>query len=302
MRAQVRDLLLIALVLLFSYAYVLPRWADWSQNSRLDLVRALSEQHSVIIDDYVANTGDYAFYNGHSYLDKAPGPAFLALPAALLLRPILDQPLISRQIERVARAGTFGATLNPNGSGVNADKVRAFVLQVVLTLLTVALPTALGALALYSLLRRMQLAQDLAAVLTLAYGLATTIAPYGSNFYSHALVASLLVGAWALVTQPFTPPRAALIGLFCGWVVISEYPAALPALVIGLAAIWLWRKPWALVWMALGALPPLLLLAIYDWRAFGTPLPVGYEHSALWQQQHQTGFLSMTYPHPEALL
>jgi hypothetical protein len=136
---------------------------------------------------------------------------------------------------------------------------------------------------------------------TLAYGLATPLAAYGGNFYSHALVASLLIGAWAATDLEYAPARAVLAGLLLGWAVISEYPAALPAAIIGLAAAWRWRRPNTLLWLAVGGLPPALLLAIYDWRAFGTPLPIGYEHSALWQQQHQTGFLSITYPHAAAL-
>jgi hypothetical protein len=296
-----RHLLLIAVVLLLSYLYVLPRWADWSQNSRLDLVRALSEQGSVIIDDYVANTGDYALFEGHAYSDKAPGPAFLALPAALLLQPALDLPIVQQSLGRLAGSSALGATLNPSGSGVNNDKIRAFAVLVASTALAVALPTALGALALIVLLRRMGLSDAPAALIILAYGLGTLVAVYGGNFYSHALVASLLVGALAVAAQAYAFPRALLIGLLLGWAVISEYPAALPAAAIGLAAVWAWRRPGALLWMVLGGLPPLLLLAAYDLRAFGTPLPVGYEHSALWQGQHQTGFLSITYPRAEAL-
>jgi hypothetical protein len=296
-----RHTYLIAALLLLSYLYVLPRWADWSQNSRLDLVRALSEQGSVIIDDYVANTGDYAVFEGHAYSDKAPGPAFLALPAALLVQPALDLPSVQQSLGRLAGGGALGATLNPNGSGVNDDKVRAFAVLVAAAASAAALPAVLGALALAALLRRVGVAEAPATMVTLAYGLGTLIAAYGGNFYSHALVASLLVGAWAVTAQTYSIKRALLIGLLLGWAVISEYPAALPAAAIGLVAAWVWRRPGALAWMTLGGLPPLLLLAIYDLCAFGTPLPVGYEHSALWQGQHQTGFLSITYPHPAAL-
>jgi hypothetical protein len=296
-----RHFLLIGAVLLLSYLYVLPRWADWSQNSRLDLVRALSEQGGVIIDDYVANTGDYALFEGHTYSDKAPGPAFLALPAALLMRPALDLPPVQQSLGRLAGGGALSATLNPTGSGVNADKVRAFAVLAASTALAAALPAVLGALALAALLRRMGVAETPAMIVTLAYGLGTLIAAYAGNFYSHALVASLLVGALAVAALAYSFPRALLIGLLLGWAVISEYPAALPAAAIGLAAAWAWRRPGALAWMALGGLPPLLLLAAYDLRAFGTPLPVGYEHSALWQGQHQTGFMSITYPRPAAL-
>jgi hypothetical protein len=298
---RTRSLILIAIILLTSYSYVLPRWADWSENSRLNLVRALSEQHDVVIDDYVGNTGDYALYQGHAYSDKAPGPAFLALPAALAVQPMLDLPASQRQLERLAGSGKLSATLNPEGSGINTDKLRSFVLLVAITLFASALPTALGALALYALLRRHAAGSAPAMLVTLAYGLATPLAAYGGNFYSHALVASLLIGAWAITDLEYAPARVALVGLLLGWAVISEYPAALPAAIISLAAAWRWRQPSALFWLTLGALPPALLMAIYDWRAFGTPLPIGYEHSALWQQQHQTGFLSITYPHTAAL-
>src|SRR3954467_15741814 len=113
---RMRSLLVLGALLLACYGYVLPRWADWSQNSRLDLVRALSEQHDVVIDDYVGNTGDYALFQGHTYSDKAPGPAFLALPVALAMQPMLDLPVSQRQLERLADSGKLSTTLNPTGT------------------------------------------------------------------------------------------------------------------------------------------------------------------------------------------
>ena len=43
--------LILFLFLLFSYAYILPRWADWSQNSRLDLTLAIVDSGKLSIDD-----------------------------------------------------------------------------------------------------------------------------------------------------------------------------------------------------------------------------------------------------------
>lgn len=43
---------LVFLLLLVSYAYFLPRWADWSQTSRLDLTLAIVDQGTLKIDDY----------------------------------------------------------------------------------------------------------------------------------------------------------------------------------------------------------------------------------------------------------
>ncbi len=326
-----RDPLLIFFALLLAYCYVLPRWADWSQNSRINLVRALVEQNTVQIDAYVANTGDYALYNGHAYTDKAPGPALLGLPIYAAALPLIDQPAVAGRLERLAGGGAMAGTLNPSGTGLNTDKIRHFVAQVLLTAATVALPAAgLGAL-LYCALARLGFSRGLRLLATLGYGLATPAAIYAGNFYSHQLVAALLFGAFFLLTreelseqggaanrakdqlsidpatqnpkpktQNLTFAPALLAGLLCGFAVISEYPSALVAAGLGLYA--LLRLPWrASALMVLGGLLPIALMGIYDLRAFGTVLPVGYGHSALWQDQHHTGFLSITYPRPEAL-
>ncbi len=292
---------MIVVALLFCYVYTLPRWADWSQNSRLDLLMALSIEQSVRIDTYAANTGDYALYNGHKYSDKAPGPVFLALPAALLLQPIFDLPFSQQVLERLANGAALGATLNPDGTGLASEKLRFFILQVALTGLTIALPSALAALALIALLKRFVSDSRLVMLLTFAYSLGTMLAVYSGNFYSHALVAALLLGAWALSMESYHPSRAVLLGLLLGWAAISEYPVVLPGLLIGLAALWNWRSFSALVWLTISGLLPIVLLVVYDLRAFGTPWPVGYQYSELWQDQHHTGFMSLTYPHPEGL-
>ena len=59
-----RQEFILFLILLASYTYFFPRWADWNQNSRLDLVLAIVAQHSVTIDTYYQNTGDYAYFEG----------------------------------------------------------------------------------------------------------------------------------------------------------------------------------------------------------------------------------------------
>src|SRR5947209_9495675 len=59
------------------FAYFMPQWADWNIDSRLDLVHALVDGHTVSIDKYHFNTWDKAFYKGHFYSDKAPGTALL---------------------------------------------------------------------------------------------------------------------------------------------------------------------------------------------------------------------------------
>ena len=60
-----RRFALLFLGFLFCYAYFFPRWAEWNQNSRMDLTLAIVEQGRFAIDDYYENTGDYAVYGDH---------------------------------------------------------------------------------------------------------------------------------------------------------------------------------------------------------------------------------------------
>src|SRR5690349_9935813 len=74
-----RHLVRVFLVSFLIYAYFMPRWADWNIDSRLDLVHAVVDDHSLQIDRYHWNTWDKAVYKGHYYSDKAPGTAFLGV-------------------------------------------------------------------------------------------------------------------------------------------------------------------------------------------------------------------------------
>ncbi len=53
-----REYACVFLLLGACYAYFFPRWADWNQNSRLDLIMSLVEERSFAIEQYVANTGE----------------------------------------------------------------------------------------------------------------------------------------------------------------------------------------------------------------------------------------------------
>ncbi|MFQ3661971.1 MAG: hypothetical protein SNJ69_06210 [Chloroflexaceae bacterium] len=301
-----RRSLLIFILLFTCYSYVLPRWSDWNQNSRLNLVLALVDDGTVSIDRYVANTGDYAIYRGRAYTDKPPGLSFLALPVYMALSPALSIPPVRERLEAIGSGAAFQSTLREDGSGLQADKVRFALVQYALTLVVVATAAAALGVVFYLALARLGVAPSLAALGALAYGLGTSAAPYAGNFYSHQVAAALLFGAffvaWPRNDEEGRPAyvRGLLCGLLLGWAVISEFPVALPATLIGLYALarrgWRWVGP-----LAIGGAVPVALLITYDLVAFGTPLPIGYAHSALWQEQHHTGFMSITTPHAEAL-
>src|SRR5581483_3341008 len=60
----------------------------WNQNTRYALVRAITNEHTFVIDPYHLSTGDKAFDHGHYYADKAPGLSLSAVPVVAVARPL----------------------------------------------------------------------------------------------------------------------------------------------------------------------------------------------------------------------
>ncbi len=296
----------VFVILLACYAYFPPRWADWNQNSRFDLVVALVENGTLQIDRYVENTGDYAVWEGHFYSDKAPGVSMLGVPVYAAFRRVVAEPLLASATASATVNPALGATLRRDGSGLASDKVRFFAGLVATTFVTVALPSAALGVVFFWAAGALGMGVRARFWATLLYGLATSAFPYANAFVGHQTAAALLFGAFALLFAVRTGragrqwlPAA---GLMLGYAVVTEYPAALIAGVLGLYALWV-CPPRLETFQRLvaGALPALAILVVHDVAAFGTPLPIGYFHSALWTDVHQTGFLSITYPRPDAL-
>lgn len=309
MRRRERWMQILLFALLFiTYIYVLPRWAEWSQNSRLNLTFAIVDEGRLSIDTYYKNSGDYALFNGRHYTDKAPGPSFLAVPVYAAVRPILHLPVVQGMIERVSRSPAFANTLNQDGSGLLTDKIYYFIVLYISTVVVVCLPAALLGVLVYRFVRRMGASMGWALAVALIYGLATPAFTYSGAFFSHQIVAFLLFGAFYLGTRVSKGEKSnawlLLAGLMLGLSLISEYPTALIVFGVGLYILHhLWRAKqlnWAIPFMA-AAVPPVLLLAAYNFSIFGTPLPVGYAYSENYTAIHSQGLISLTYPHIDAL-
>jgi hypothetical protein len=294
-------------IVLFAYGYVFPRWADWNQNSRFDLTRALVEHRTVAIDRYAANTGDYATVRGRIVSDKAPGLSLLAVLPYVLYRLVTHVPPVQHLVERVAHRGAFADTLNPNGTGVSDDKADEAVALMWVTFVCVAIPAALLTVLLARLFRRFSPHESVNAAVAVVLMLATPLAAYGNAFYGHVPVAVLLFAAFALLIEAGTVlgrERLVAMGALFGAALVIEYPGALIVAALGiwtLVILWRSRALPRLGWLVLGSLLPLALLGLYDRAAYGTILPTGYEHSTLWQDRHSEGFVSITYPKLNAL-
>ena len=158
-----RRALLIFAVTFISYAYFY-QGGGWNQNSRFDLVRAIVEQGTLRIDAYHENTKDKAYYQGHYYSDKAPGLALLALPAAAIARPML------------------------RATGIDPASPRGLIAtSYLVTIVAVALPTALACACLFLIVLRLGSRESAALFAALSMGLATPIWAYATLFWGHAL-------------------------------------------------------------------------------------------------------------------
>jgi hypothetical protein len=117
---------------------------------------------------------------------------------------------------------------------------------------------------------------------------ATPLFAYGLLLFSHALVAAALFGAWGLLER-----RPVVAGVLLGLAVSSEYPMAVPALL--LVAFAPWRSWWKI---AAGGAPFAILLALYQKAAFGSVFasPYTYEKLPEYRRLAHTGLFGIQPP------
>jgi hypothetical protein len=286
----------LALLLFASLAYFMPAPAS-NELSRFALVRALVERGSLAIDPDAETTADRARVGEHSYSDKAPGASLLAAPAYFAYLRIADvvgvpRPAVARESRmRVLLPGAEDRLfLSPS--------LRRAVY--VCNLFSNALAAAALAAMFFPLLGAWGLPARRALLLTVAVVAGTLLFPYGTVFFGHVLAAAGLFVAFALLERG-SPLRA---GLAAGTAVLVELPAALGAAVLVGAILTGPVRARALARFALGALPPLLVLAAYQTAAFGRPWSTGYGHlvDPTFAAGMGQGLLGVGWPRPGAFL
>jgi len=299
------------LILLVCYGYFLPKWADWGANSRADLVYALGDLGVLTIDAYHQNTGDKACYpgpydlatdtcTGHYYTDKSIGPSLVALPFYIVFKGIAALPPVQNFIQSGRGIGAMSDTLNPDGGGIRPEAVYELLALTFISFFATSVPSAILGVVVFLFATRFARNDFYAFILGLVYGLATIAFPYSNVLYQHQLAAfGMFVGfylLWRVIYENANLLWLWLVGVLFSLVVITEYPVVIPLGIIFLWAAIKMPNRLALYRVVLGAIPLGLVFAAYNYAIFRTPMPVGYEYSTLWQDVHQTGFLSITLP------
>jgi hypothetical protein len=227
----------------------------WNQTSHYALIRALAEGTPTIDrslqETGVAGTGDISEYRGHVYSNKAPGLAFVTLPAYLVMKAAGKAKAVHDPTGQMWFLGLWGAVL------------PGFVLLLLVRRIADDFQPGFGT----------------AAAVTL--GLATLILPFSTLFFSHVLSALLDFGAFAVLWyERQGPGRLAWVGVagvLAGYAVTTEFPNAIAAAALGCYAVTrtgLVRRGLA---YGLGAILGLVPLLAYNQWAFGSPVHVSYQ-------------------------
>jgi len=273
---RTRAALFMLFFLSFAYFY---QAGGWNQNSRFDLVRAITNEGTLTIDPFQLDTGDKAFFDGHYYSDKAPGLALAAVPIVALARPVFR---------------VFGGDTE-NYAGIA-------LLSYLATVFTASLVTALAGVALYALCLELGASDGGAIFAAITFTLATPIWTLATIFIGHAFAASLLVIAFreAFLVGARDDRRdlrhGALVGVCAGWATISEFPAAIPAVLIALVTVvhaWPLGRDRAVRIvgvMTVCALACAGVLMAYQWVCFGSPFHIAYSSESTYPGMEQGVF------------
>lgn len=280
-----------------TYGFLAGDFHNSNSVTRMALIFAIIDHHSLQLGDFAPLTVDKALIDGIYYADKTPGQSFTALPFVALMvwaaraLGFAAQPIIDGRLSSFYAPATFVASFFTSG-----------------------LFTALAAATLYRLARHWQTSRSAALFGALGFAVATPMLGWASVLFAHAMAGACLFLAFAGIVlgaeKPASPRRDALNGLLAGtllgWATVVEPTAAPAAALIGAFGLWTLRsvEPRRRTVIAgtalLGGLLGLLPMALYDAAAYGSPFHIGYENAASFPG-HQQGLMGILWPRPEAL-
>lgn len=268
--------LLMALAIFLITGPVIQVWTA-QPASRYLLTVAAADDHSLQLDPYVGVLGiDRALYGGHTYSDKAPYPSLIVVPAYEAFRAMGGKPfpvIEGRQV--VNRSTHWGLWW--------------------ITFWSSTVPAIILAITLRRLLLRFD--RSHATAVALAIMLGTTMLPFTTWLFSHAMAALFVGLAWALL-RPDRPSRrdVMLAGICLGAGIGSEYTIAIVAFIL-LIDVLISRHWERAAWLSAGTVLGTVPLLIYNWRVFHNPFEVSYQgHLANFHGSGAFGVFNLTAP------
>ena len=250
-------------LIVFGYFF---RCGGWNQNARYDAIFAFvepgtSDYHTFHIDRFVANpkagltnTGDWAYYNGHFYSNKAPGTTLIGIPIYTVIFH-------------------FEQLLGISWNHPYIEILNAYLLNFFLSII----PAAFGIVFFYKLMLLYGNSSVRAASLSLILAFATFVFPYSTSLWGHVTAMSFIIFSLYCIEKK----DSALLffaGLFAGLATLTDYLAILPTLFLGILV--LWRDKRKLLFYIAGGIPSAIILLLYNNHCFGSPFAMSSSYSA----------------------
>jgi hypothetical protein len=230
------------------------------------------------IDRYAEQTCDLVKYRGHYYAAKAPLLDFWSAPWYLLLHAV-------------------GAVPHDRNVGLGyPDAMVGVPLRAIwqIGLWAVVLPGMLLLLLVRRVAENVEPGTGTAVAALL--GLGTLVLPFSTLLFAHVPATMLLFAAFALLFLRRSPVAA---GACAGLAIATDFPLAIPAVLVGLYAAARVPRVRHVGEYALGGIVGLAPVWAYDTWAFGNPFHLGYAGTAGqgaaggWQN---TGFFGQSAP------
>ena len=228
------------------------RFQYFDDDVKLDLTRAIVDEHRFEIDSYVENTGgDRAYYDGHYYSDKAPGASFLSVPVYAIFKLFFGMP---------------------------DTKFKLHLLEFLIVAFSSVLFSALLVVLIYKISRFFVKKEFHINIITLFFGLGTIIIVYSTIYYQHAVSTFFAFLCFYLLFKMQQEKKGNyyfLAGLFAGMAFITDYVTT--TIIIPCFIFIVLKKEWKeFLLFSIGFLIFVFILLIYNNSIFGNPLTLSY--------------------------
>jgi len=229
------------------------QFQNWNDNSKLDLTRAIVDEHCFEINSYINNTGDRAYYNGHYYSDKAPGASFLTVPIYAVFKLFFRMP---------------------------DTNLKLSLLEFIIIAFSSVLFSALLVVLIYKISRFFLKKESQRMLITLIFGLGTMIFVYATIYYQHIIATFFAFLCFYLIFKMKKEKKGNyyfLAGLSGGMAFITDYLTAV--IIFCCFIIILFNKKWKKTFsFLLGFFLLVLILFFYNFSIFGDPFDLSYNH------------------------
>jgi hypothetical protein len=257
------------LIALATFAVV--QFPNTQDRTRLSLTQAILEHGDTTIERYGVQV-DRARHGRHLYTDKAPGLSLVALPAVALVRAvdrIAGRPRVRLLWESRSRL----------------QFIRLLVLAPFLLLLA----WLVGRVA-------EGLVPGTGAAVAVTAALATMLGSLSTVLFAHVPEAALCFSAFVVLARRPGARPAALAGALAGAAILMDYEALLCVVALGVYVLASRRFPSTCAF-AVGTVPALLVLGIYDAVSFGSPFRLSYHYKVGPNAAEQSGgFFGIGHP------